>query len=198
MSIVNRNLILLVFIYLLLLVLSACAKTYKIGELGPAGGVVFYDKGQKTEGWRYLEVSPVEAEFTAPWGFYEVAVDGTGTGIGEGKKNTDILVSMTGDEGTDNASYRCKQLEINGFKYWFLPSKQELDLMYRVLHSQNIGFFKDDWYWSSSVWDEDSDYQRDNQYATWIQRFNDGTQENYYYGSNDRLDEKVVRAVRAF
>jgi len=155
--------------------------------MGPAGGIIFFDKGQKTEGWRYLEAAPVIYEFTAPWGFYGTAVNGTGTSIGSGKKNTEIMVSMSNSEMTQNAAFRCSKLEIKGFKDWFLPSKDELDFMYRALHRQNMGFFKDDWYWSSSVWDEDNDKQWNSQYTTWKQRFSDGSQftnANTSYGYN--------------
>jgi TolB-like protein len=43
------------------------AGTYKIGDRGPSGGWVFYDKGVVSAGWRYLEAAGVHAEFTAPW-----------------------------------------------------------------------------------------------------------------------------------
>ncbi len=29
--------------------------SHQIGDTGPAGGIVFYDKGDDTDGWRYLE-----------------------------------------------------------------------------------------------------------------------------------------------
>ncbi|MBQ6671764.1 MAG: hypothetical protein IJM73_00895, partial [Spirochaetales bacterium] len=32
--------------------------TYRVGDTGPAGGYIVYDNGRKTDGWRYLEVSP--------------------------------------------------------------------------------------------------------------------------------------------
>lgn len=32
--------------------------TYAIGDTGPAGGIVFYDKGNTSDGWRYLEAAP--------------------------------------------------------------------------------------------------------------------------------------------
>lgn len=31
---------------------------YKIGEIGPAGGWVFFDKGYYSDGWRFLEAAP--------------------------------------------------------------------------------------------------------------------------------------------
>jgi formylglycine-generating enzyme required for sulfatase activity/TolB-like protein len=44
---------------------------YKAGETGPAGGLVFYDKGSASGGWRFLEAAPVSTEFEA--GYYEAA-----------------------------------------------------------------------------------------------------------------------------
>ena len=42
-------------------------KAYKVGDAGPAGGIIFYDKGDNSDGWRYLEAAPVEFEFSANW-----------------------------------------------------------------------------------------------------------------------------------
>jgi len=43
------------------------SRSYKVGETGPAGGIVFYDKGDNTDGWRYLEAAPPDFEFEANW-----------------------------------------------------------------------------------------------------------------------------------
>jgi len=37
---------------------------YSIGETGPAGGLIFYDKGNNSDGWRDLEAAP--ADFPRP------------------------------------------------------------------------------------------------------------------------------------
>jgi TolB-like protein len=40
---------------------------YKIGDWGPAGGIVFYDKGRISDGWRYLEAAPKELVTNLVW-----------------------------------------------------------------------------------------------------------------------------------
>lgn len=48
-------------------VISEKTAAYGIGSRGPAGGLVFYDKGNDSGGWRYLEAAPASAEFKATW-----------------------------------------------------------------------------------------------------------------------------------
>jgi hypothetical protein len=64
------------------------AHTYKIGDTGPAGGIIFYDKKVFTNGWRYLEAIPAEMEFTAQWGTERTDVQKLETAVGTGKSNT--------------------------------------------------------------------------------------------------------------
>jgi len=35
-------------------------QTYKIKDRGPAGGIIFYNKGYYSDGWRYMEVVPAD------------------------------------------------------------------------------------------------------------------------------------------
>ena len=129
----------------------------------------------------------------------------TGTAIGTGKKNTELLVKAMKDETWSSpqvdyvtwfyAAKLCYDLvyEVDGKIYddWFLPSEDELYLMYTNLHKNGIGGFDTGgFYWSSS---EENTY--DASYA-WPLSFSNG-----YKGqgrTRERYNEYKVRPVRAF
>ena len=162
-------------------------KGFFIGSVGPAGGVVFYDKGVFSDGWRYLEAAPVSAEFEAEWGAYKYDVSGTTTTIGSGKSNTQIIVNFLESIGeAEQAAQRCMELSVNGFSDWYLPSRDELNLMYQNLFINGLGSFDHNWYWSSS--------QANNYSGAWLQNFNDGHQ-HYYHGKN--IPNRVC-SIRSF
>jgi len=164
------------------------AQTYKIGDTGPAGGIVFYDKGVFSGGWRYLEVAPAETEFTAEWG---TGVPGTNTGVGFGKRNTEIIVEQLKVLGeTGKAAQICASLNFDGYKDWFLPSYGELLLMYENLKKKGLGDFSNNWYWSSS--------QYENYGVAWDLDFSDGLHGSFNGGPNFKIYPTSVRAVRAF
>ena len=159
--------------------------SYKLGDTGPAGGLIFYDKGVFSEGWRYLEAAPEGTDFTAKWGAYRQNVAGTGTTVGSGKRNTQLIVDRLKQLGeNDRAAQICTGLEINGFKDWFLPCKEELDFMYKNLKQKGLGGFGNVWYWSSS---------QNSNGGAWVQYFSRGRQLSYR--KNYSLS---VRAIRAF
>jgi hypothetical protein len=122
-------------------------RSYSVGDIGPSGGYVFYDKGFSSNGWQYLEVAPPESEFLAKWG-PDVDVGGTAVVVGSGKQNTDLIIEALGNN--DSVARRCANLNIRGNRGWFLPSRDELNLMYTNLKKNGIGNFDNVSYWSSS------------------------------------------------
>jgi TolB-like protein len=163
-------------------------KEYKIGDIGPAGGIVFYDKGAISDGWRYLEAAPAGTEFRAQWGAYENDVAGTNTWVGSGKRNTQIIVERLRQFGESGRTAQlCAGLDFNGYKDWFLPSRDELYLMYQNLKRKGLGGFSDDFYWSSS---------QDGIYGALPQHFSGITDYLLRYHFKD--NSHSVRAARAF
>jgi uncharacterized repeat protein (TIGR02543 family) len=163
----------------------------EVGGPGPAGGLVLYDKGSYSDGWRYMEAAPYGwfnggADPEIQWGPIGTLVGGTSSGIGTGASNTDKIVTELG-AGTYAAKVCADySVTVNGVVYddWFLPSKDELNLMYQNLHRQGKGGFSSGSYWSSS-----EGYFN---YA-WRQYFTNGYQYNY-----GKYTENRVRPVRAF
>ena len=170
--------------------------TYNVGDIGPAGGLIFYDKGSVSDGWRYLEAAPASTEWAKEWGSHGTLIGGTETGIGTGQSNTTIIVTWLdnntddtqGDvtNKTDRAAYLCDELTEGGYNDWFLPSKDELNLMYENLHEEGVGGFAAEDYWSSS---------EGTAFYAWVQRFDDGSQ--HYYSKYDSLRVRAVRAFRS-
>jgi len=169
-------------------------KVYNLRDAGPAGGLIFYDKGSYSDGWRYLEVAPVSTERgNTYWGDYGTVIGGNAalTGIGDGQAATDAIVAhMEGKSIKGTAAQLCDALSYGGYDDWFLPSKDELDAIWDNLVddgtglNNGVGGFASGYYWSSS-----EDYSS---YA-WGQYFSNGVQSvNYKYSS------ARVRAVRAF
>jgi hypothetical protein len=162
---------------------TAVKSVWKVGETGPAGGYIFYDKGSASDGWRFLEAAPTGQSDGIRWfnGKYIEDIK-TGTAVGTGRANTEAIIKAQG-EGS-YAAMLCKKLSLNGYSDWFLPSMDELDLMYKNLKKAGLGGFGGSWLWSSS--------QSDNNNA-WIQNFSSGTQLSDYKSFGP-----AVRAVRAY
>ncbi len=165
---------------------NAQGKTYKIGDKGPAGGWVFYDKGNSDDGWRYLEAAPVDqtTKDGAEWSCYKKSIPGArGTAIGTGKSNTEAIVKSCGEAKI--AAKLCTAYRGGGKSDWFLPSKDELNLMYAILCVKGVGSFADNHYWSSS---------QNLAGLAWYQSFG-----NVLKKGTIREDNVLrVRAVRAF
>ena len=153
---------------------------YAVGDTGPAGGIVFYDKGSYSDGWRFLEAAKSNQATSAEWGGYGTSVGETSTGIGSGKANTEKIVQALGDG--NYAAKICDDLVLGGQDDWFLPSKDELNELYK--QKSTVGGFTSSTYWSSS---EASSGK------AWGQDFYNGSQ----YDTTKDYGRRV-RAVRAF
>lgn len=164
-------------------------RLYDIGQSGPAGGIVFYDKGTRSDGWRYLEAAPVATEWVDRiWGEqYAVAVVGTSDAIGTGKANTQLIVDEYLDAQFGNyAASLCSYLEYGGFNDWFLPSALELEVLYENLYRYSLGSFSNDNYWSSTAYLEADDAA----YIIYFATGDEFTSSTYYL--------RRVRAIRSF
>jgi len=124
-------------------VLYAQWRPLAVGDAGPAGGLIFYDKGINTEGWRYLEAAPADIG-TELYG--RPAGDATSAEVGAGETNTYYLLSVPGMR----AAVQCWSFSLNGYDDWFLPSTGELLLMLERLHMNDLGAFQNALYWSST------------------------------------------------
>ena len=170
----------------------ACASSGScaVGDTGPGGGIVFYVDLTNPPGSQYLEAAPVGVEVVTTWatgGNQASPVTGAdGTAIGTGEQNTADIVAQSGNLAATSAAVYCSELVSGGQSDWFLPSRDELNLMYTNLHIlvPPLGGFSPGYYWSSS------------EYVgvfAWIQSFDFGAQ-----GDNYKDSTLFVRPVRAF
>lgn len=178
------------------------AGAYYIGGKGPGGGIIFYESEagfsvQEADGTtttcHYLEVSPTElGSVTWCWcrhdGYYRYYCSvQTLEGVGDGKLNSQKIVDKHKNvTAQECAAKLCLEYSTGTTKVgeWYLPSKIELDLIYKNLVRTRI-INSDSWHWSSSQCNDGN---------AWNQRFSDGDQSR----DGHRDYRFVVRAVRAF
>ncbi len=157
-----------------------------LGNIGPGGGIVFYDAGSQQPWGRYLEAAPSgwnggTSDPEAEWGCQNNSYsEARNSAIGTGRINTAVIVRNCATAGI--AARLADDLTFGGQSDWFLPSKTELGYMYtnRAL----IGVFAANYYWSSTEGDGSVAYS---------QYFANGV----VYDSGKSL-RNVMRPVRAF
>ncbi len=165
---------------------------YSIGMKGPGGGIIFYDKGEYSDGWRYLEAAPEDQSVAIQWhGGNDRKTGASGTEIGTGRSNTQKIILSQG-EGK-YAAKLCDDYRGGGKSDWFMPSKDELNLMYENLHLKGIGGFASGGrvpvYWNSSEkWNGLVGYQFFKAYPGAPSGYQDSCREDTIH----------VRAIRAF
>ena len=139
-------------------VLSFTTKNfYNVGELGPAGGRIFYSKNDSLGGWNFLEAAPQDYNLELKWSPSSVTVNNTSTDLGLGETNTNFIVNVNGINNLYSA-YASYIYSLNGYSDWYLPSRGELIKMYENLYLNGIGgLVSNGQYWSSS---EDNFYSQ--------------------------------------
>ena len=169
--------------------------TYSVGDFAQ-GGIVFWVDETGQHG---LVAAKEDQSTGVRW--YAGTFGNTqakGDGPFSGEANTSIIIAAQvaiGDDGSTYAARICNELQVTegGKTYgdWYLPSKEELNLMYQnkatidATAGVNGGSgFASAYYWSSTENDI---------YFAWLQYFVNGLQSIYY-----KFDTSSVRAVRAF
>jgi hypothetical protein len=155
---------------------TSTTSNFSVGSVGPSGGYVFYDQGSVINGWRYLEASPIDNGSDLGIGCYCVSIPNTSNLIGTGQTNTSNWIS-TGCAGAGSWLGLTQTLSINGFTNWFIPSKDELNLMYVNLKQNNLGNFQNIQYWTSSPGPYGGCGING---GAWVQNFSNGTQYSDY------------------
>ena len=172
-------------------------KVYKLGDTGPAGGLIFYDKGNNQDGWRYMEAAPANTERKMTWWVKRYLNELLKKESSNGQINTKELMDYVNENcGIYNNEIPpiryCSTLEVNGYKDWYLPSGWELGLMCRNLHIRGMGKFDSEgMYWSSNV-------RKDVHRSAWDGSiWGDAYYVNFVNGSGNYGETNKVLFVRA-
>ncbi len=121
------------------------------GYIGGSGGYVFFDKGQLSNGWRYLEAAPSQLYYDVNQTWYfkwngcnsATFLSGLSNEIGTGAENSVIIKNDC--NYTNNAAAMAKYISVNGMSDWFLPSIEELKMLH-TLKRENVIPFTDTFY----------------------------------------------------
>ena len=156
---------------------------FQIGD-SVHGGIVFYIDETGQHG---LVAAMEDLEGTYEWGCLgENVIGADGQAIGTGYQNTLEIVS--GCSETLIAASEALAYESEGYSDWYLPSRDELLVLYAEIENVSseggIGGFENSWYWSSS-----ENYNNN----AWGVYFGNGN--TYNYG---KVNPSRVRVIRAF
>ena len=145
------------------------------------GGIIFYLDATGCHG---LVAKATDEAVTYQWSSTNFHTWAYASGIYGGAQNTKKSIARAiAESSTCPAASVCDNLVSGGYTDWYLPSRDQLDMMYVNLHLQGLGNFNYS-YWSST---------ENGNAGAWLQVFNGGNQ--YYDYKHYTVS---VRAVRAF
>jgi len=171
------------------------ASCLAIGTTGDGGGIIIYHNhagftvtGADSFTAYYLEAAPTNQVTNIKWSNTNVDVTGaTGTAIGTGKGNTAaIIAAHSGDTASNNAAKAAVAYTGGGKNDWFLPSKDELNEMYKARTHLGVS---SGWFWSSSQFVSST---------AWVQDLFNGIQPADSKDIDGKGYATSVRAIRAF
>ena len=172
---------------------NQCPKTVvsvSFGDIGPAGGKIFYVAPDHSFA---LEAAP-DNQNVSPWGqgwgCTNTIVGTTNTSIGTGAANTASILA-NGCAGPGSAVALAKAYTLNGYSDWYLPSRDELEVLRD--NKALVGNWFNCFYYSSS-----EDPEPTNPLAIWVTGVNVGDPRYWWWrlsASNECVGVRAVRTI---
>lgn len=151
------------------------------------GGVVFWVDPNDASHGLVCSREDWYPEYMFYWSVNNNETGAINTEVGAGLQNTNAIITLN----ALGAAMNCSTYSNGGYDDWYLPSKDELEIMYaykniiNTTSSLNGGSnFQHNWYWSSTEYDLTTAYQ---------QNFNGGGQ-----STTSKQNYKCLRAIRSF
>jgi hypothetical protein len=152
------------------------------------GGVVFWVNPNDASHGLVCSPEDWQPGYTFYWSFNNNETGAINTEVGTGLQNTNAINSLN----ALGAAMNCSTYSQGGYDDWYLPSKDELNIMYSYetiinnTASLNGGSdFQNYWYWSSTEYDLTSTYQ---------QNFNGDGQQSPTF----KQEYNCIRPIRSF
>ncbi len=127
---------------------------YEIGSAGPGMGIVYYDKGYYSDGWRYKEVAIpewvgnrkrlpiIEAEGSEPRkALFQIDED-----------------TKTISKQPKTAAELCEAFRTETANDWYLPEREDLEQIRGAVYKENSEKIPSGMYWTATSFDEKYNY----------------------------------------
>lgn len=131
---------------------------YEIGDIGPAGGIIFFYDAQNRHPFTFLEAAPagwggLSDDLRAEFPCYNRFLDVTEYRIGAGPGNLRRLNERCTNQ-TNNIAKLVADLNIEGYADWYIPTRAELEIMLENLYNKgNAARLSNEFYWSATEQD---------------------------------------------